>query len=253
MSTARFLVAVSVLIVGVAGHVEAEPLLQIYLEGGTYNHETESWDLTPEGSSGGAPFRLWAIGNVAGPGGKGTIGSVRVSFAYDAGYEPLPQLLLIPSTTGGDYGYVTDPSTPVAPEFLQRVTNGSSPVLDGGKPLPAHGIYGPGTVWQEFLLGDFTLTDSPIGDFIGEFPTSFTESAGQINVYDVYVNEGHGATVHVDLYNHIEGANHGKFAPFSHDGDGDVHVIPAPSTLVGLVTMAATGLFIAWRRRLKRS
>ena len=72
------------------GHraANAVPILQLYLEGATYDFATESWVLAPGGSSGGDPFRLWAIGNVAGPGGAGTISDVRLSIAYDKKFFP---------------------------------------------------------------------------------------------------------------------------------------------------------------------
>jgi len=41
------------------------PLLQLYLEGGTYDTTTQSWFLAPEGSSAGEPFRLWVIGDTS--------------------------------------------------------------------------------------------------------------------------------------------------------------------------------------------
>lgn len=248
----------------------AVPLLQIYLEGGDYNTITESWSLTPQGSSGGAPFRLWTIGNTEGPNSKGDILDVRLSIAYSLDHSDL-QLQLTPSKAGGDGSYqgFTDPSVPEAPTLntgliptslgqfdagtMGIVTNGGSPVLHGGKALPSHGIFGPGTVWREYSLGDFTLADSPLGDFIGSFPTELTQNAAQINVYEVSVVGGSGATVHFDLYNHVEAKNHGKFAPFSHDGDGDAHIIPEPSTLAVWSVLSGLGLLVGARRGKRKS
>ncbi len=224
----------------VAAH--AFPTLQIYLEGGTYNEGTQSWELIdPPGFSAGDPFRLWVIGNVAGPGGGGPILDVRLSFAYDA-VDGAPLIQLTPSTTNG-FGGSVDPSTPTGTgTLLQTVTDGSSPILGDGRPLPPHEIYGPGVHWQEFALGDFTLSDSPLADFVSAFPTESTPASGQINTYEVLVPADSGLSFHVDVYDHVEGANHAVFAPFSHDGD----VVPLPGTAV----LALFGVVLAgWRRR----
>jgi hypothetical protein len=68
-------------VMAAAEPAHAIPILQLYLEGGEYDQNTESWVL--EASSQGDPFRIWAIGNVDGPGGKGTIYDVRLAIAYD--------------------------------------------------------------------------------------------------------------------------------------------------------------------------
>ena len=130
------------------------------------------------------------------------------------------------------------------------VTNGGIPVLSSGKVLPSHGEFGPSTYWQEYWLGNFTLTDSHIGDFIGVVPTGpeLFPDAGQINAYDISVLYGSGATIHFDLYNHIGSDNKAKakFAPFSHDAS----IIPEPSSLVVWSLFCALGIAVQrWRRR----
>jgi hypothetical protein len=93
--------------------------------------------------------------------------------------------------------------------------------------LPAHGIYGPGTSFYEFLLGDFTLTDSPMADFGGpSFPTLGGNPVGdgQINAYTVTLTGlSEGGFVHFDLYDHYTSKDHVRAvnAPFSHDGQGN--------------------------------
>ena len=51
-----------------ATRAQAIPILQLYLEGGSYDAQTESWTITPLESPPGEPYRLWAIGNLGGPG-----------------------------------------------------------------------------------------------------------------------------------------------------------------------------------------
>ncbi len=257
-----------VLLSALASPVRAEPLLQLYLEGATYDSVTDTWVASPPGSSNAQPLRLWAIGNVSATPGR-LIEAVRLSIAYDKSWRDGDNddneliFMFTPSTTGG-YGGYYDPSTPAAPTFLQYGAENTRPILGDGSPLPWHGIFGPNTVWQEFALGDFTLTDSPIGDFIDVFPTiptinSNSTPRGQINVYEITVAwtggvSAHGAEIHFDLYNHYEGKNHikARFAPFSHDSDATAHIIPAPPSLVGLVSMGAMGAVIQLGRHLRR-
>ena len=225
---------------------EAIPALQLYIEGSTYDTATETWVYT-----GDEPFKLWVIGNVAGKGGKGTIYDVKLSVAYQAigGVT----FSLTPTTTGG-YGGYTDPSIPIPSDpfynnVLGVVMDGSSPIRGDGSSLPDHGIYGPGTYWQEYYLGDFNKTDSPIADFIDTFPSAPTDPKGQINVYTI-ASKGldSGMSLHFDVYDHIyTGSNHGqfKFAPFSHDAGTKV---PEPGTALLLGT-GLLGLVMLGRKK----
>ena len=56
----------------------AIPALQVYIEGASYDDADESWKIT---SPSNAPLRLWAVGNVDGRGGKGSITDVKAAFA----------------------------------------------------------------------------------------------------------------------------------------------------------------------------
>lgn len=273
--SARLALAVCALwtLLAVAGQLAAAPALQLYLEGGTYNTITESWELTPPGSSGGAPFRLWAIGNT---GAVGSISNVRLSVAYSDADLGLSISLTSSTVDIGEFpGIFQDVSLPAsvvpsAPVTTSTgdvsadgingvnvggrvvVVNGSRPVLGNGKPLPAHGIYGLGTVWQEFGLGDFTEVDSRIGDFIDSFPTDFP-TMGQINVYDVSVTGGSGASVHFDLYDTIVAKNHAKFAPFSHDADGDANIVPEPASIAVWSLLIAAAVIAPCRRLARKN
>jgi hypothetical protein len=221
----------------------AIPALQIYIDGATYDDVTESWIIQTNGS-----FDLWVIGDI---GAVGSISDVKLAAAVSS--SETGTIGLAQTTTN----VVSDPSTPIAPTPTGNFpsADGAIPVRGDGSLLPAHGIYGPGSSFFEWELGDMTLTDSPVGDFIDTFPTSFP-STGQLNVYTVSLT---GFTqVHFDTYDHIyDGSTHGeyKFAPFSHDGDADAGGVPAPepSTMLllgtGIIGMACYG----WRRQAKQA
>jgi len=245
------------------GTAHAVPILQLYIEGATYDDSTETWVLAPPGSSSGVPFRLWAIGNVSGDGGKGPISNVRLSIAFAEEDSDL-SIFLTKSQAGGlgvgEYRpsptdpLVTDPSVPISPGYIRTVTNGSSPVLGDGSSLPTHGVFGPGVFWQEYSLGDFTLTDSPIGDFIDTFPSTLYPLGGQINVYDVSVINGSGATLHFDLYDTIVSKNkaQAKFAPFSHDADAEANIIPEPASFIVWFLIGLSWAGSAWTHQYRR-
>ncbi len=197
---------------------------------------------------------------------KGTIEDVKLAVAYGAEYRTADRDIsveLVPTLVGGDGEYlgVTDASLPQTPVWLQAGTENTVPTLGDGSRLPSHGEYGPGIVWQEFGLGDFTEPgDSPLGDFTGSFPTSFKANAAQINVYDVSVrfsdgSSAHGVRVHFDLYNHVMAGNHAKykFAPFSHDADGTGDIVPEPETWTAGFGMVFVACACVWYRRRKRS
>lgn len=227
----RLSIAVAGLVftVGVSS-AQAIPELQIYIEGGVYDSVSETWVLAPTGPL--DTVRLWTIGNVSGPGSAGTIEDVKLAIAYDSGLTPT--FTLTSGTTDGFGGWI-DPTTPGAPTLLQTVTDGSRPVLGDGSPLPWHGIFGAGTDWQEFSLGDFTETTSSLADVIDTFPLDPAGLGGQVNVYELTLSgTPDGSVLHFDLYNSILASGHAKFAPFSHDG---ATVVPLP----GATVLAAIG------------
>jgi hypothetical protein len=197
----------------------AIPTLQFYLEGSTYDYGTESWFI--ETSS---PLNLWVIGDV---GHYGEIEDVSLVAAVYTSELSGGSISVTPTTTS----VITDPSTPGTPSLTvdPNVTpnNGERPLLGDGSALPSHGIYVPtrdafddGVSFFQWDIGDFELTDSPIGDFIDAFPTEFP-SDGQVNAYSIDISGF--SYVHFDAFDHIRIGNgrNGKikyvFAPFSHD------------------------------------
>ena len=231
----------------------AVPALQLYIEGATYDVSDETWRIT---APAGDPLRLWAVGNVAGPGGKGSLLDVRAAFSYESSLGGVT-LDLSPTTTGS-FGGFADPSLSASPTLLATYTDGSAPVMANGHSLASHGIYGVGTTWQEWALGDLTLTDSPIADFANAFPAAPVDATGQINAYEITVTGlGTGDWLHVDLYGSYL-ANAGKvkttFAPFSHDAafaQGGAVQLPVPGAALLFVTgvLLFAGLHLrGWRR-----
>ena len=234
-----------------AGNAAATPLLQLYIEGATYDSAKESWYIPSH------DFRLWAIADVTGPEGAGVvpITNVRLAVVYTPIDPTKPVTVTLTRTRiGGDGSYMgfTDPSTPTAPTPAAPVpvTDGSTPLIGGNHHLPNHGEYGAGKAWQEFLLGTFDMPDSQLADFVHSFPTPGAFAA-QINAYDVHVENADG---HFDLYGQYEkrGNIHYVFAPPSHDAtDGPESItlaaVPVPATLA-LLGIGAVGLGIFRRK-----
>lgn len=221
----------------------AEPTLQLYIEGATYDDSSETWVV-----EGGTTFNIWAIGNLADGPARYGIYDVKLAVAYENGANTT--IALTPTTTAG-FGGFTDPSTPIAPVFSKTVTDGSLPKLGSGANIPSHGVYGAGTDWTEYGLGNFTIADSPCGDFIDVLPTP-GDLGCQINAYAVTITGGASSWIHFDLYDHIytrSTARHFKYvkAPFSHDGEYES--VPEPATVL-LFGSGLLGLSFNLRRRL---
>jgi len=214
----------------------AIPELQLYVEGSTYDASTETWVTNSSN------FKLWVIGDVS---AKGTILNVHIAAAFLTG--EVGTITLTPTTTS----LLTDPSTPSVPTYHAGLgADGTIPKLDDGTDLPSHGIYKAGTSWNQYDIGNLSLKDSPIGDFITSYPASFPDM-GQINVYDVSIT-GY-SMVHFDTYNHIQGKKKMMYvnAPFSHDSEGTPSV-PEPASLLLLGLGMGGSALVGLRRRVKR-
>lgn len=213
----------------------AIPKLQLYIEGAQYDKSSETWVLEDVLNT----CTLWAIGDVD---VSEPILDVHLAVAYNASLSPV--LTIVGTTADPSLGF-TDDSISAGPVYLKTVTDGSAPKLSDGKDLATHGIYEK-AAWQEYNLGNFELTDSPIADFAVAFPSPLNKT-GQINAYQITVlGLEEGQFLHFDLYNHVEGATKAEFAPFSHDAesDGGEGTTPGPGTVPepGALAIWAVGL-----------
>ena len=215
----------------------AVPLLQLYIEGADYDPVSETW-ITDQSS-----FDIWVIGNTGGGGSEGPLHDVTLVAAVEGG--SLADLKLTPITTSE----VDDPSKPANP-IAANSGVGNHTIL------PKHGVYTNGVEWQDFLLGDMDLTDSPLGDATqGGFPLyeAGQSDAAQINAYHVEMT-GSYQSLHFDAYAYYEKFDKRKQqtvkkltnAPFSHDAASIIEISSPQTALLMLVGMAG---LIGWKRR----
>ena len=242
MKKGILIIFITILLSIVSSQVFAVPTLQFYIEGSTYDPVTESWTIVNADS-----FKLWVLGDV---GHYGTISDVKLAAAFSSSESGT--ITIKPTTaTSGLLPAPGDPSAPGDSSILLPIFESGAdtpPLMGDGNTLPNHGEYGTGISWNTYALGNFTLTDSLIGDFTNSVPSNFP-STGQINAYLIDI-DGY-STVHFDAFDHIIGNNKAKykFAPFSHDSSTTAIPVPEPSTLI-LIGQGLIGIGLyGWRRK----
>ena len=201
-------VVLSLFVFLMASAAQAVPVLQLYIDGATYDDATETW-VTSASS-----FDLYVIG-------KSLIdpNDVILSMALE-GTADLPEA---PDAAIGIDGVTYD-----------YWVNGYAPMAtydtwDNSGDLPPHGIYP--TWFTEFGLTSFG-TAGLISDVNGDqgwFPTSGYASTGTDGWFQSYHIDISGEyAVHFDAFTLIDG-EFGDKAPFSHTAGGQ---IPEPATML---------------------
>lgn len=196
----------------------AVPDLQLYVEGATYDPQTETW-VTASSS-----FNLQLL--VA----NHTLEGVKVAAAIAPDADPTSGTVMM----GGSP--VTISSSP------------GVPLMGNGKPLPGHGIYP--TYFGLYELGTLVpIAATPVQDMQPGGGGGWS-TLGLVVTIPVSIS-GFGA-VHFDAFNHLAGDTKVRFAPFSHDAE---HA-PEPGSLLlllsgggGILGMGVCKRVVSRRRR----
>jgi hypothetical protein len=179
----------------------AVPDLQLFVEGATYDPQTETWVTAS------SAFNLQVL--VA----NNTLEDVYVAVAIPPDGDP----------TGGT---VTLGGSPVPISSSPGV-----PIMGNGKALPGHGIYP--TYFGTYFLGNLVPTAAtPVQDMQPGGGGGWSTLGLVVNIPVAITGFG---SVHFDVYNHIAGDTRVRFAPFSHDAE----YTPEPGSL--LLLLSGTG------------
>jgi hypothetical protein len=245
-----------------SGTAMAEPDLQLYVEGSTYNTATSTWTIN---STIGESIRLWVIGQPT----DNNLSDVRLYLA-----SPTTDHLtftITPDRIGGTGSYLFSGGTTAFHDSGLASVPTSGATGNGTTPpsQSPHGIYGGGVSWQEEKLGSFNLDNTTIADFSGTSPINpDTGKSGTIYAYDIKFTGSSVSTpvpLNIDagyFFTDKKGDPADGFAPYSHTargafgGPGGVfppQATPEPSTLAiaGLGAIGFVGYQI--RRRWGRN
>lgn len=197
-----FKLFIASILFALASTASAVPLLQVYIEDATYDSSSDTWVTTS------TSFNVWVIANTNGAGSKGALRDVTlVATAITGNLNNL-------KISGGTTSLVDDPSAASTPTLGNSGTNSHDSLSD-------HGILKDDNPWQEFLLGDMLLSDSPLGDATqGGFPEFIDGAPGsaQINAYHIEKATPYTA-IHFDVFGFYGSKNKFVKAPYSHDAE----------------------------------
>ena len=266
----KSLIGIGVAALMAAGSVSpalAIPKLQLYAEGATYDPVDESWEFS---ISPGESANVWAIGNVAGPGGYSPITDAKLIVFVKELPGPDTYTLNYGTMGAGAGEYLVDgtfafrdriPSSAGAIPFISHdISIDGLPTLGDGGTFPPHGMHMSGfTHWLELTLGTFDTPDSEIMNFMGPVLDAASYKActdtnvastcpAQISVINVAAGSTGFTLMHFDLIG-MKG-NDGIFSPFSHDLT-DPPRLPEPGTLL-LFAFGLLSIVFIRRRRLCR-
>lgn len=190
----------------------AVPDLQLYVDGATYDPQTETW-VTASSS-----FTLQVL--VA----NNTLEDVYVAAA-------------IPSDSDPSGGTVSLGGTVIGIPSTQ-----GTPMMSNGHLLPGHGIYP--TYFGTYFLGDLVPTAAtPVQDMQPGGGGGWSTLGLVVNIPVVISGF---SSVHFDVFDHIAGDTRVRFAPFSHDAE---HT-PEPGSLLLLLSGGAGILGLGACRRI---
>jgi hypothetical protein len=240
-----------------SAQARADPKLQLYVEGSTYDTGTSTWTIS---STVGGGIRLWVIG-------QGDLTGVNIYIA-----SPTTDALTYTVTRDRIGGTGTYPTPGGSTAFTDSGLAPTSPSANGSGTgtTPAgqspHGIYGSGVSWTSWGLGTFDANNTAIADFSGTSPinpeTGNHATMGTIYAYDIkFTGAAVSTTIPINIDAGFSPYGNDDKAPYSHTarggfgGPGGIqgpNPIPEPSTML-IAAVGAMGFVGYGMRRRKMS